>query len=318
MIDVRSKTRGLKKHIIAALLKHGEISPSDFAKRNNYKVSSVTAAFNRLYREGLIYLKRKHGKHSIYALNQDKAREYISKTYCNLGGGARSPNFFGRFLDLEGAVFVGQRVDVDLDGFQAGLLRGCGLFSGGGNRDRAGQVSYCCREFSLVLSRHGHLRIDFKVPDLGPFVEFLKSCGFDDFNVQVVLERVLMKLDVSRMEVEVPLKHRVEGRFKVETRLGDKYLAVSNVRSHFPGGELEVKGSALLVQNFISVLAGVQHFSMLEYAQLQESQKYNENMIKIFTALTNLVNELKEDRSREQNIMSCKNRFDEGKPDYYL
>jgi len=291
------KKLGIKYHIIADLLKFNEISPADFIKKHNYKAQSVYSAFRALKYEGIIYISRKHGRNTLYKINREKAKEYLTsqpKILFNLGGGPRTPGFsvFRRLLDLDSVVFVGQWVGVDLDGFQADLLRGSGLFSGGGRRDRACQVSYSQREFSLTLSKHGFLRVYFKSPDaVGAFVGFLKRVGFDDFNVQVVLERILAKLDRSHVEVEIPVKGDM-AEFKVETRVGDCYLVSSFVKSHFPRGEIEVKGSALLVQNFISVLAGVQHFSVLDYAIFSEISKLNKSFLTVARGLRDVVDAL--------------------------
>jgi len=321
-----SKRKGIKYLLISIFLKYpnSEIIPRDVAKKYNLKPQSVYTAFRTLRELGLIYHYKTRGNTKSFKAHIPKLREYLQKQLFKIDTPTRYPLFFRKFLDFNGAVFVGQTIHIELDNYQRDKLRNCKLLTGKSKKDRAKWLSYSTSDFTLSISKHGTLRINFKNPELGPLIKFFKDViGLDEYNIQIILERIHDKIGDSSLEVEIPIKHSEVPKFTVETKLGDKYLVASVVKSHFPKGELEIKGTALMVQNFINAIAGVQHFSMIEYAILNETSKVNDNLNKTSNALIKgfeqMIKELKGQTEPQETEPTIKENGPLKKPpNYYI
>lgn len=230
---------------------------------------AVYSAIRRFCKCG--FLKR--CRNGLYILvNKEAALEYLDSHFAFLGGDARSLHqFFGDWLDLDRAVleYVGP-VGFVVDGYVTDVIRG--FLEGRGCRvrrgDRAKQLSFPCQSFSLKISVHGRVGFWIKsvnwVRDLN---DFLLSCGLDDENRAFVFRKIAEKVQRSNASVEIPvLTDDVPKGITIKTKAGDVSLVSRISSTHFPR-ELEVRGTFGAVQNFLTALAGSQHFSMLEWLQ---------------------------------------------------
>lgn len=241
---------------------------------------AVYSAIRRYSKYGFIKKVNKGFRRVFYVLvDKEAALDYLDSNIAVLGGVPRSGlgSFFGDWLDLGGAVleYVGP-VGFVVDGYVASKIRG--FLEGLGCRvrrgDRAKQLSYACNSFSLRISVHGRVGLWIKSVDwVSDFNDFLVGCGLDDANRAFVFRKVAERVQGSRTSVEVPvLSDDVPKGVTIKTKVGDVSLVSRISGSHFPK-ELEVQGTFGAVQNFLTALAGSQHFSMLEWLQADRLDK---------------------------------------------
>lgn len=217
-------------------------------------------------------IRRRFGKTYYILADKEAALEYLESNLAILGGIPRSlSQFFGDWLDLDRAVleYVGA-VSFVVDGYVTDVIRN--FLQGEGRRvrrgDRAKQLSFACKSFSLKITVHGRVGLWIKsinwIRDLN---DFLLSCGLDDVNRAFIFRKVAEKVQGSSASIEVPvLSNDVPKGITIKTKAGDVSLVSRISGTHFPR-ELEVQGTFGLVQNFLTALAGSQHFSMLEWLQ---------------------------------------------------
>jgi len=279
----QTKTSNVTRRAMAIFITAGTkraLKPCEIANQMKADYHAVYSAIRRFCKYGLIKKIRKGIGRSFYLLaNREAALEYLDSNVAVLGGEPRSGlgSFFGHWLDLGGAVleYVGP-VGFVVDGYVAGVIRGflegqgCGVRRG----DRAKQLSYASNSFSLKISIYGRVGLWIKGVDwVSDFNNFLVSCGLDDENRAFVFRRVAERVQGSRTSVEVPvLSDDVPKGVAIKTKVGDVSLVSRISGSHFPK-ELEVQGTFGAVQNFLTALAGSQHFSMLEWVQADRLDK---------------------------------------------
>jgi len=232
---------------------------------------AVYSAIRRFCKHGFVKsVKKMVGNRvlNLYVLS-DKATalEYLGfSDLAFLGKVPRSP--FKDWVDLGQAFYEGGPTGFRVDGYVCGRIRGYleGLGKAGSG-DRSRQLSFACESFSLVITRHGHVRLWIKSRDgIGDFFDFLVSCGLDDGNRAHVFRKLAEKINDTKVTVEAPVLNDDISKITIETKVGNERLVSRICGSHFPR-ELEVSGAFGAVQNFFAALAGAQHFSMLEWVQ---------------------------------------------------
>ena len=261
------------------------LRPVEIAKMGKINHNSVRTAIRTLYKQKLLE-KRGRGEYRLHDL--ERAIEYMKvlqqKKLIYLGGVPRSPEektnsgmkeYFRQFLDLESAFFEHGEIKFRVDHFVAEKLRGKSASIR--SRDRAKQVSYATEAFSMVISKHGHIRMYLKNPKtwLREFVEFMKKRGLDEYNIKYVLQQILNAMPNAKVAVEMAVTNtKIPKGITIETKVGDKVLISRITGSHYPE-ELEIQGHLPLVDTFIAALASVQHFSVLEFIQANELTEIN-------------------------------------------
>ena len=273
----------VKRKVLACLLGHLEdkkaLKPIEIARITKLNYNSVKSTLFHLKKQGIV-MRTSSGAYIIK--NKQKAIQ-IMEQYNNgliLGrvpryaGDATLEEWFRRFVDVDAAFFEHARVKFRVDRFVTEKLRAGAVFR---PRDRAQQVTYSFRSFSITVSRHGSVRIYIKNPSLwfNDLVEFLKGRGLDEKNIKYFLKQFLNAMPSSRVTVEMPLtsdKVATELRGTVlKTKLNDRTVLVTEIcASHYRHGELSITGSLSDVGNFLAALAGSQHFSPLEYLQYEK------------------------------------------------
>jgi hypothetical protein len=207
---------------------------------------------------------------SFYILqDKDAALGYLGHSdVAFLGVVPRSGSGFVDWVDLGRVVVECGAVRFRVDGYVCGRIRGyLDKFGRGGSRDRCKQLSFACRSFSLVITKHGYVTLWIKSREWATeFLSFLADCGLDESNRAHVFRKLAEKINCSEVKVEAPVLSDDVPKVTIETRVGDEKL-VSRIASSHYARELEVSGAFGPVQNFLAALAGVQHFSMLEYVQ---------------------------------------------------
>jgi len=269
-------TRRTLAIFINAGTKHA-LKPCEIAKQINEDYHAVYSAIRRFCKYGFVKsVRRVIGRRvvSFYILNDKAAAlEYMGHSdLAFLGGVPRSP--FMDWVDLGRAVFESGAVRFMVDGFVCDRIRS---FLGGSvrarSRDRAQQLSYGCSSFSLNISRYGCATLWVKTGDwISDFLDFLVNCGLDEGNRVHVFRKMAENLSDAQVSVEAPVLSRDVPEVTIKTKVGDETLLSRICGSHFPK-ELEVSGSLGPVQNFLSALAGAQHFSMLEWIQADRLDK---------------------------------------------
>jgi hypothetical protein len=213
---------------------------------------------------------------SFYILkDKDAALEYLGHSdLAFLGGVPRSGSAFVDWVDLGRAVVECGAVRFRVDGFVCGKIRGYleGV-SKAGFSDRSKQLSFACKSFSLVITRHGYITLWIKSQEWPrDFLGFLVDCGLDEGNRAHVFRKLAEKINDAQVKVEAPVLIDSVPKVTLETKVGDEKL-VSRIASSHYARELEVSGAFGPVQNFLAALAGSQHFSMLEWVQADKLDK---------------------------------------------
>ncbi|MHA1617261.1 MAG: hypothetical protein ACTSX9_08165 [Candidatus Njordarchaeales archaeon] len=206
-----------------------------------------------------------------------------------------------RFLDLDSQIFEHALIRFRVVRSISDKLRACYL-SSVKDKDRAKQVSIRKRTFSLVISKHGSVRIYIKDPLswVSELIDTLLRCGLERGEIMYFFQQLKDALPKAKGSVEVPVVNRgleILRDIKVETRVGDKVLLTRIVGSHFPL-ELETSGNIDLVINFLAALAGVQHFSVLEFLQAQELSEINRKFGLLAKGFEDLAKALRESVSK--------------------
>jgi len=321
----------VKRKVLATLLYHYDkkraLKPKEIAEIIKCNVSSVKTALRQLRINGIV---RRTSKGCYILTDKQKAisiledYEQINRIY--LGRIPTSPQdesdlegWFRRFVDVDSAIFEHARVKFRVDRFVTEKLReGCVYRP----RDRAKQVSYSFRSFTMTVSLHGCVRINVKDPNtwLRDLISFLKSRGLDEKNIKYFLRQLLDALPSSRVTVEVPLVADnvatvLKGTY-IETKLGDKPLVTRICASHFPNGELEITSDFMAVSTFLAALAGSQHFSMLEYAQLEKLNSIDKKFEFIASILEKLAKGLRDLAKPQVSVLQPQQEVGERNANY--
>jgi len=278
--EKQAKATNVTRRTIAVFINAGPnhaLRVCEIADWMNEDYHAVYSAIRRFYKYRFIKKIRRDFGRSFYLLaDREAALEYLDANFAVLGGIPRSGlgSFFGDWIDWDRAVLEGGVVRFNVDGFVCGRIRS---FMGGDDRahvrDRAQQLSYACGSFSLNVSRHGFVTLWVKSPNwVSDFFGFLNACGLDEGNRAHVFRKLAEKIHDGRVSVEAPVLSNDAPKVTIETKVGDQTLVSRICSSHFPR-ELEVSGSFGAVQNFLSALAGSQHFSMLEWLQADRLDK---------------------------------------------
>ncbi len=243
----------------------------EIADRLKEDYHAVYSAIRRFRKYGFVKpVKRRVGKKvlSFYILSDKAAAlEYMgSSDLASLGGVPRSP--FRDWVDLGRAVYEVGATRFRVDEYVCDRIRDyLESLEKIESRDRAKQLSFACRSFSLVITRHGHVTLWTKsLGWLGDFLDFLVSCGLDEGSRAHVFRKLAEKINDTQVKVEAPVLRDDVPKVIIETRVGDEKL-VSRIASSHYAREIEVSGAFGPVQNFLTALAGSQHFSMLEWVQ---------------------------------------------------
>jgi len=276
---------------------------------------AVYSAIRRFCKHGFVKSVRKMVGNrvlSLYILS-DKATalEYLGfSDLAFLGGVPRSP--FVDWVDLGRAFYEGGPTGFRVDGYVCSKIRGYleGLAKAS-SRDRSRQLSFACESFSLVITRHGHVRLWVKSRDgIGDFFDFLVSCSLDQGNRAHVFRKLAEKINDTRVTVEAPVLNDDVPKITIETKVGNERLVSRICGSHFPR-ELEVSGSFGAVQNFLAALAGAQHFSMLEWVQADRLDRILRAMLlearaheKVAEAIESLIGKPAQQRGPERKRRS--------------
>lgn len=281
----QAKATNITRRTLAIFISTGPmhaLRPCEIAKQMKEDYHAVYSAIRRLSKYGLIKKVSRGFRRVFYVLvDKDAALGYLDSNVALLGGIPRSLGrwFFGDWLDLDRAVleYVGP-VSFVVDGYVTDVIRG--FLEGQGCRvrrgDRAKQFSFACKSFSLKITVYGRVGFWIKSVDwISDFNDFLLNCGLDDANRAFVFRKVAEKVQGSSASIEIPvLSNDVPKGITIKTKAGDVSLVSRISGTHFPR-ELEVQGTFGLVQNFLTALAGSQHFSMLEWRQADTLDKIN-------------------------------------------
>lgn len=187
-----------------------------------------------------------------------------------------------QFLDIDSLWMEHQRVSVNLDSHTADVLRAkCNPES---PRDRARQKSYSCSAFTATIARRGSCVLILKEPQWEEaFAKWLLGSGLSQSGTNSVLSMLRAQLPDSRKQVEMPvLDPTLKGRevaFAVTTKIGDDKI-VTNI-NYSTKVDMEIFGTAFLVDQWLAVLGGTQHNMVVVQAAMRQeiselSQKVNE------------------------------------------
>ena len=206
-----------------------------------------------------------------------------------------------RFLDLDSQIFEHARISFRVLRSISDKIRGRFL-DNIKVRDKAKQISVRGNSFTLVVSKYGSCRLFIRDPLswISELVNFLIDAGLNQGEMLHFFQQLRDALPRAKGSVEMPVINKSLEYFrdvKVETRVGDKVLITRIVGSHFPL-ELESAGNLDLVINFLAALAGVQHFSILEFLQAQELSEINRKFGLLAKGFEDLAKALRESVSK--------------------
>ena len=276
----QTKASNITARTLAVFINEGTqhaLRVCEIAKRIKEDYHAVYSAIRRFCKHGFIIKKPIGFRKSNYLLkDKDRALKYLDPDLdlAFLGEVPRSP--FGDWIDLGRSVYECGVVRFRVDGYSTGRVRGFLEVSKAkaSPKDPSKQLSYNCKSFSLVITKDGHVTLRIKSLQnwLGDFFDFLVSCGLNDGNRIHVFRKLAEKIDSTQIKVEAPILSDIVPKVTIETRVGDEKL-VSRIASSHYARELEVTGGVGPLQNFLSALAGTQHFSMLEWVQADKLAK---------------------------------------------
>jgi len=280
----QAKATNVTRRTLAVFVSVGAkhaLRPCEIAYQIKEDYHAVYSAIRRFCKHKFVKrIRRRFGKTYYILADKEAALEYLESNLAILGGIPRSlSRFFRGWLDLDRAVLehVGP-VSFVVDGYITDVIRG--FLKRRGRRvrrgDRAKQLSFPFQSFSLKISVHGRVGFWIKSLDwISDFNDFLIACGLDDANRAFVFRKIAEKVQRSNASVEIPvLSDDVPKGITIKTKAGDASLVSRISSTHFPR-ELEVRGTFGAVQNFLTALAGSQHFSMLEWLQADRLDKIN-------------------------------------------
>jgi len=295
----KSKFGSVLKRVLAIFINHyprelTALQVVGLSRKWPLKYNSVRTAINRLYNLGFLvrtargkymlkdkeaaikFLDGTRSKRLIHLRSRPKVDESINifgyEVITDRGpGDNRFRGWFEQFLDLGSVCFEVGRVQFRVKKSISDRLRvGFEVNS----NDKARQVVVRLRGLTVIISKYGCVRLYLRDPAswFGDFVGFLRGQGLRENEVLYVLRQLVNMLPKAKASCEIPVVHdglRLFKDLKIETRVGDKVLVSRICSSHLPL-EVETSGDLDLVCNFLSALAAVQHFSVLEFVQASE------------------------------------------------
>jgi len=186
------------------------------------------------------------------------------------------------FLDPDAMWVEHQRVSFQVDSWTAGVLREkCHPAS---RKDRAKQRSFSCSSFTVTITKRGVCQLIMKEPNWQRrLADWFLATGLSQASATSVLSMVKAQLPERFKRAEMPVLDRSlkarDVEFVVSTRVGDEKI-VSNI-NYSTNIDWEIYGSAFLVDQFLSVLAGTQHNQVVALVALEQeiaqlSRKVNE------------------------------------------
>lgn len=276
----QAKASNTTRRVLAVFINEGPrhaLRVCQIAKSIKADYYAVYSAIRRFCKYGFVKKRRKGFGKTYYVLaDKEAALEYLGSDRSDLAFFGQVPTSpFVDWGDLGRAFYEGGPTRFRVDGYVCGEVRGYleGLGNRASSRDRSGQLSFACESFSLVITKGGHVTLWIKSREwIRDFFDFLVGCGLDEGNRAHVFRKLAERISDTRVRVEAPVLSDDVPKVTIETRVGDERLVSRICSSHYPK-ELEVSGSFGVVQNFLSALAGVQHFSTLEWVQADRLEK---------------------------------------------
>jgi len=309
----RFSRRALLKRIIAIFVNFPEkpMRPIEIARSLDANPDSVRSIISRLNKKGIIKRVAKgfyqlNDKNKALSILEEKSVAIKVKSQGLCLGEFR----FEEFLDIDSAVLEHSMISIRPHISIIRKLRQLG--KKWSEKDKAQQVSIRGNGISLVVSKYTVRVYITSVTKAWPeLIRILRNAGLSEGEIKLFLDLLTDKIrqNKARATVEIPVTSKIpdEVNFVIRTKVGDKELITRLSASHFPK-ELEISGHIDLVSNFISILAGVQHFSILEFIQANELIKINKKFGLLAQAFEQLAIALRENADRIREFIQAKQK----------